>query len=242
VSTLFCFKHHVNVCESCLVNEHPQCIVRSYVSWLQDNDYNPNCALCQRSLTETGEETIRLICYDLFHWSCLNEYFHSFPNHTAPDGYTCPTCHTCIFPTSNLVSPVADHLRSKLSTVNWANRLPILSSNESNVNQDKQPLLTETEKNGYVIVNPTLSGNNPGRTGGLSHHPHRSIDMPQGTTILTTRVCDLISYFNEYLSYEIFSHYKWILMMKININVVVFLHGLLDGYVLDNQLIEKVLY
>ncbi|CAF2139321.1 unnamed protein product [Rotaria magnacalcarata] len=186
VSTLFCFKHHVNVCESCLVNEHVQCVVRSYVSWLQDNDFNPNCSLCNRSLTETDEETIRLVCYDLFHWSCFNEYFRSFPNHTAPDGYTCPTCHTCVFPLANLVSPVADHLRAKLSIVDWANQLPILSLNDSNLNQDKQPLLTETENNGYVIVNPKVSGTNGG-TSGLSHHPHRSIDMPPGTTILTTR-------------------------------------------------------
>jgi hypothetical protein len=173
------------VCEYCLVNEHSQCIVRSYVSWLQDNDYNPNCALCQRSLTETNEETIRLICYDLFHWSCLNEYFRSFPNHTAPDGYTCPTCHTCIFPPTNLVSPVADHVRTKLSTVNWANRLPMLSSND--LIQDKQQLLTETDNNGYVIVNPTANKNTEGISG-LSHHPHRTIDMTQGTTVLTTRV------------------------------------------------------
>jgi len=120
----------------------------------------------------------------------LNEYFRSFPNHTAPDGYTCPTCHTCVFPPSNLVSPVADHVRAKLSTVNWANRLPILSPNESIINQEKQALLTETENNGYVIVDPTISVNNGGHLGGiggLSHHPHRSIDMTQGATILTTR-------------------------------------------------------
>lgn len=191
VSTLFCFKHHVNVCESCLVHEHPQCIVRSYVSWLQDNDYNPNCALCQRSLSDINEETIRLICYDLFHWTCLNEYFRSFPNHTAPDGYTCPTCHTCVFPPPNLVSPVADQVRAKLSTVNWANRLPILSINESSTNLEKQGLLTETENNGYVIVNPATTGGHlggGGGIGGLSHHPHRSIDMTQGTSVLTTRV------------------------------------------------------
>jgi hypothetical protein len=193
VSTLFCFQHHVNVCELCLVNEHSQCIVRSYVSWLQDNDYNPNCSLCQRSLTETNEETIRLICYDLFHWSCLDEYFRSLPLNTAPDGYTCPTCHTCIFPPTNLVSPVADQVRNKLATVNWATRLPILSSNESIIHQDKQQSLIETEKNGYVIVNPTASGNNTGGTtttitSGLSHHPHRTIDMTQGSTISTTKV------------------------------------------------------
>jgi hypothetical protein len=69
--------------------------------------------------------------------------------------------------------------------VNWANRLPVLSSNE---NSEKQALLTETENNGYVIVNPTVSANSGG-VSGLSHHPHRSIDMIQGATILTTRVC-----------------------------------------------------
>ncbi len=204
VSTLFCFKHHVNVCESCLITEHPQCIVRSYVSWLQDNDYNPNCSLCQRSLSDTNEETIRLICYDVFHWSCLDEYFRSFPLNTAPDGYTCPTCNTCVFPPTNLVSPVADQLRQKLATVNWATRLPILSSNESTtIHQEKQQSLIETEKNGYVIVNPTASGNSTGGSGGggggtttsgLSHHPHRAIDMTQGSTISATKVCLLISF------------------------------------------------
>ncbi|CAF1014821.1 unnamed protein product [Adineta steineri] len=189
VSTLFCFKHHVNVCESCLVNEHPQCVVRSYVSWLQDNDYNPNCSLCQKSLSDTDEETIRLICYDLFHWSCLNEYFRSFPSHTAPDGYTCPTCHTCIFPPPNLVSPVADLVRKKLATVSWATHLPIASSNETVIHhQDKQQSLTETEKNGYVIVHPTANSNmNDGETNRLLHLPHRTIDMAHGSTVSTSR-------------------------------------------------------
>ena len=172
VSTLFCFKHHVNVCESCLVNEHPRCIVRSYVSWLQDNDFNPNCSLCQRSLTDTNDETIRLVCYDLFHWSCLNEYFQSFPSHTAPDGYTCPTCHTCVFPPSNLVSPVADQVRTKFSQASWANRLPNLSATTTTSTNEKNNLLTETEKNGYVIVDPTTTSSS-----GLSHHPNRSTDM-----------------------------------------------------------------
>ena len=199
VSTLFCFKHHVNVCESCLVTEHSQCVVRSYVSWLQDNDYNPNCSLCQRSLTETGDETLRLICYDLFHWSCLDAYFRSFPSNTAPDGYTCPTCHTSVFPPANLVSPVADQVRRKLTTASWAARLPISSStttttaaaaaaNEPLNQQDKQHSLIETEKNGYVIVNPTVSANSSIGTSGLSHHPHRSIDIAQGSTESTIKV------------------------------------------------------
>jgi hypothetical protein len=206
VSTLFCFKHHVNVCESCLVTEHSQCIVRSYISWLQDNDYNPNCSLCQRSLTDTGEETLRLVCYDLFHWSCLNDYFQSLPSHTAPDGYTCPTCHTCVFPPPNLVSPVADHVREKLANANWATRIPISSSNELITHQEKQQSsLTETENNGYVIVNPTVSGNGSGKSG-LSHHPHRTIDMTQGPSLLPTRVCsfDLFVRIEKEFHYHLF--------------------------------------
>ena len=188
VSTLFCFKHHVNVCESCLVSDHPQCIVRSYLSWLQDNDYNPNCSFCQRSLAEANEETIRLICYDLFHWSCLNEYFRSFPPHTAPDGYTCPTCHAGIFPSPNLVSPVADQVRAKLATAPWAARLPSGAADASTTYHERSQPLTEMEKNGYVIVNAAINGSSVGATSGLSHHPHRTVETIPASTTVTMKV------------------------------------------------------
>uniref|UniRef100_A0A8C5U824 Zinc finger protein-like 1 n=1 Tax=Malurus cyaneus samueli TaxID=2593467 RepID=A0A8C5U824_9PASS len=61
VTTLFCFEHRVNVCESCLVSAHPKCIVRSYLQWLQDSDYSPQCPLCEAPLGE--RETVRLVCY-----------------------------------------------------------------------------------------------------------------------------------------------------------------------------------
>lgn len=38
-----------------------QCIVQSYLQWLQDSDYNPNCALCKTPLS--SQDTVRLICY-----------------------------------------------------------------------------------------------------------------------------------------------------------------------------------
>lgn len=38
-----------------------QCIVQSYLQWLQDSDYNPNCALCNNPLT--AQDTVRLVCY-----------------------------------------------------------------------------------------------------------------------------------------------------------------------------------
>ncbi|XP_068117156.1 zinc finger protein-like 1 [Hyperolius riggenbachi] len=118
VTNLFCFEHRVNVCEHCLVANHAKCIVQSYLQWLQDSDYNPNCRLCNTLLS--SKETARLVCYDLFHWSCLNDLASQLPPNTAPAGYQCPSCQGPIFPPSNLVSPVASTLRDKLSTVNWA--------------------------------------------------------------------------------------------------------------------------
>uniref|UniRef100_H3AC44 Zinc finger protein-like 1 n=1 Tax=Latimeria chalumnae TaxID=7897 RepID=H3AC44_LATCH len=38
-----------------------QCIVQSYLQWLQDSDYNPNCRLCNTPLA--ANETVRLVCY-----------------------------------------------------------------------------------------------------------------------------------------------------------------------------------
>lgn len=118
VTNLFCFEHRVNVCEHCLVSNHNKCIVQSYLQWLQDSDYNPNCALCNNPLTK--QDTVRLICYDVFHWACLNNLASQLPLHTAPAGYQCPTCQGPVFPPSNLASPVVDVLREQLSSVNWA--------------------------------------------------------------------------------------------------------------------------
>ncbi|XP_015266305.1 PREDICTED: zinc finger protein-like 1 [Gekko japonicus] len=131
VTNLFCFEHRVNVCESCIVANHAKCIVQSYLQWLQDSDYNPNCRLCNTLLST--KETVRLVCYDLFHWSCLNEMANQLPPNTAPAGYQCPSCNAPIFPSANLVSPVASVLREKLSTVNWARAglgLPLIDEAE----------------------------------------------------------------------------------------------------------------
>lgn len=118
VTNQFCFEHRVNVCEHCLVSSHARCIVKSYLHWLQDSDYNPVCTLCNGGLAEG--DTVRLTCYDVFHWDCLNRFASSLPPNTAPAGYTCPNCKICVFPPENLVSPVAEALKKKLMNVNWA--------------------------------------------------------------------------------------------------------------------------
>jgi len=129
VTNQFCFEHRVNVCEYCIVNTHPKCIVQSYLHWLQDSDCDPRCQLCKADLSD--HPCVRLTCYHVFHWSCLNERALQLPATTAPAGYRCPSCEAPLFPPANLVSPVADVLRENLQQVNWARAglgLPLLDA------------------------------------------------------------------------------------------------------------------
>ncbi|CAH2245081.1 zinc finger protein-like 1 homolog [Pararge aegeria] len=131
VTNQFCFEHRVNVCEYCMVTNHPKCIIQSYLQWLQDSDYNPICEICTKPLSEG--ECIRLTCYHVFHWECAESRYRALPHTTAPAGYQCPSCATPVFPPQNLVSPVADVLREKLAGVNWARAglgLPLLSEDQ----------------------------------------------------------------------------------------------------------------
>ncbi|PAV69140.1 hypothetical protein WR25_05791 [Diploscapter pachys] len=118
VTNLFCFEHRVNVCEQCLVESHPSCVVQSYLQWLTDSDYESTCGLCHHPLNES--ETIRLQCLHLLHWNCLNEWASNHPANTAPAGYRCPCCREKIFPASNQTSPLIEQLRAKLSQANWS--------------------------------------------------------------------------------------------------------------------------
>ncbi|XP_072737643.1 zinc finger protein-like 1, partial [Ciconia boyciana] len=88
VTNLFCFEHRVNVCESCLVSGHHKCIVQSYLQWLQDSDYSPDCPLCDSPLA--ARETVRLVCYDVFHWSCLAGRARALPPARPPPATAAP--------------------------------------------------------------------------------------------------------------------------------------------------------
>ncbi|KAL8617591.1 hypothetical protein ACOMHN_033137 [Nucella lapillus] len=57
---------------------------------------------------------------DVFHWLCLHNHCRQLPATTAPAGYTCPSCSTCIFPLAKLATPVAQAVRHRLQQVNWA--------------------------------------------------------------------------------------------------------------------------
>ncbi|XP_053908486.1 zinc finger protein-like 1 isoform X2 [Cuculus canorus] len=132
VTNLFCFEHRVNVCESCLVSGHQKCIVQSYLQWLQDSDYSPDCPLCRCPLA--ARDTVRLVCYDVFHWSCLSGRARALPPRTAPGGHRCPTCGGPLFPPPNLEGPVATALRARLATATWARPglgLPLIEDSEA---------------------------------------------------------------------------------------------------------------
>ncbi|GJV02780.1 zinc finger protein-like protein 1 [Tanacetum coccineum] len=98
---LYCFVHKVPVCGECICfTEHQNCVVRTYSEWVIDGEYDwPNkCCQCQAVLEEGGgdAQTTRLGCLHIIHTSCLVTHIKSYPPHTAPAGYVCPTCSTSI--------------------------------------------------------------------------------------------------------------------------------------------------
>jgi len=120
VTNQFCYVCRMNVCESCIVKDHQRCIIKSYVQWLQDSDYNAICLLCMESVN-TGE-VIRLTCYDIFHWDCFNKWALEHSESTPASKYHCPDCKSPVFPPKALISPVADVVREKFATVGWGRR------------------------------------------------------------------------------------------------------------------------
>lgn len=154
VTNLFCFEHRVNVCEHCLVSNHPKCVVQSYLQWLQDSDYDPACRLCGKNLSdEDSGECVRLTCYDVFHWSCVDNYARRLPANTAPAGYTCPICKAGIFPASNVASPVAEKLRDSLAKVNWARAglgLPLIEEAPQAVKPEPVKVPQENKPSAHV--------------------------------------------------------------------------------------------
>lgn len=119
---LFCFVHKKAVCERCLLEDHSTCIVRTYVDWLTDSDYDPPaCGICKGELSE--DKVVRLTCLDMFHPECLDVHASSLPPHTAKAGYLCPTCSKGIFPAEVESNPLVKHVQNYLSKATWAKNL-----------------------------------------------------------------------------------------------------------------------
>lgn len=162
VTNLFCFEHRVNVCEHCLVESHSKCVVQSYLSWLADSDYDPNCSFCSTPLVEN--DTVRLKCLHLFHWPCFNAWARSLPANTAPAGYRCPLCNEGVFPPANQTSPTIDVLRNILKESSWARAglgLPLLPGFEGDsivkAAYPPNPAVSNSEPIIHVPENATAS-------------------------------------------------------------------------------------
>jgi len=136
VTQHFCFEHKVNVCEFCMIHDHQKCIVHPYLQWLEDSSFQPNCTLCKGDLA--SDDCVRLLCYHIFHWNCLNNYAQGLPQNTAPAGYTCPDCQKTIFPPSNSTTPISQFLRKVLAGAEWARiglGLPILDKQNMSISE-----------------------------------------------------------------------------------------------------------
>ncbi|KAJ6409481.1 hypothetical protein OIU84_009056 [Salix udensis] len=114
---LYCFVHKVPVCGDCICfPEHQICVVRTYSEWVIDGEYDwpPRCCSCQAVFQEgDGPQTTRLGCLHVIHTNCLVSHTKSFPPHTAPAGYVCPSCSTPIWPPKS-VKDSGSRLHSKL--------------------------------------------------------------------------------------------------------------------------------
>eukprot|EP01113_Clastostelium_recurvatum_P034759 TRINITY_DN4758_c0_g1_i1.p1 TRINITY_DN4758_c0_g1~~TRINITY_DN4758_c0_g1_i1.p1 ORF type:complete len:331 (-),score=96.26 TRINITY_DN4758_c0_g1_i1:65-1057(-) len=116
---LFCFVHKKAVCEQCICTDHQTCVVRTYVEWLKESEYEPAvCGICKGELF--ADNVVRLLCMDLFHPECIDVYSSSLPPHTAQAGYVCPTCNnTCIIPPASNRDPLAQNIRKAFESSTW---------------------------------------------------------------------------------------------------------------------------
>jgi len=120
---LFCFVHRKAVCETCIYSpEHRNCVVKTYVEWLTDSEYDtPSCGICKGEL-HPDQNTLRLMCLHMFHPDCLDAHCASLPPHTAKAGYLCPTCTKPIFPPDDETT-LAKSINEHLSKAPWASTL-----------------------------------------------------------------------------------------------------------------------
>ncbi|CAM6051890.1 unnamed protein product [Sphagnum compactum] len=117
---LYCFVHKAPVCAECVCfPEHQFCVVKTYSDWVIDGDYDwpPKCSSCEQILEDENTATTRLGCLHILHSSCLQSHLQSFPPHTAPAGYVCPTCSTSVWPPNKFFKDSESTLYSRLKSV-----------------------------------------------------------------------------------------------------------------------------
>lgn len=134
--------------------------------------------------------------------NCLNGYANELPSNTAPAGYTCPTCHRSLFPSSTATGPVAVTLQRTLSQVSWARiglGMPLIDSNDSSYTQlSESPVPNATNVSHSVpqVIhhNPISSPNVPIPVNNITNYINSNNDSNFGITSTTRNK----SYDNEH--------------------------------------------
>jgi len=162
---LFCFIHRKAVCEACICSDHKLCIVKTYVDWLTDLDYEPAaCGICKEKLNET-DPVLRLMCLDMFHPECVNVYASALPPHTAKAGYLCPTCSKPMFP-PDVDNPLAKEVTDYLTRSSWSSNIltgktqhenlsdPMIQTNEEINSIHKSQTNSQAQSNQQLFNQP----------------------------------------------------------------------------------------
>ncbi|KAJ3184716.1 Zinc finger protein-like 1 [Geranomyces variabilis] len=98
-----------------MLTEHPQCIVRPYLKWLENSEFSYDCRICGTSLDNT-HPALRLCCLDVFHLECLKKY--------AEHNSACPTCSAAVYPPPSNTTPTAQNVRKLLPQLASSNAPP----------------------------------------------------------------------------------------------------------------------
>jgi hypothetical protein len=173
-------------------------VVKTYLQWLQDSEFDPNCPLCKESLAKTDKSTIRLPCFginviiivpvqsynlDLFHWDCLKAEFEKGGEQLLSlSRAKCPLCRVSILPGGD--SPLALQIRSILSKTHWADQLPPLKSSTSEKQStERDPLKgnlnpPSSQPNGVEMVAIDI-GARPGFLESINGKGRRHPDEPK---------------------------------------------------------------
>ncbi|KAN0025604.1 hypothetical protein ACTFIU_002043 [Dictyostelium citrinum] len=118
----FCFNHKKFICDSCVVADHSICYIKSYVDWLTDCEFEDSvCGVCKGKFdVDDNEDSVRLLCYHLFHPECIDVYVAALPQNSSVESYPCPKCPEPILPSNDKQSLLANSIRDKFTHSSWS--------------------------------------------------------------------------------------------------------------------------
>lgn len=124
----------------------PNCVVKTYLSWIADADYDwpPKCPICNRTVGADASSILRLPCYCTYHRNCLQKHFISQlkpdPNNVAI--LSCVNCKAESCPPMPAKNLLHDHVASFIDDCKSG---AIEQNNRVEVDEDE----------GYEISGPT---------------------------------------------------------------------------------------